>query len=94
MALCLMWAMSINAQVGDAARRVHEALQAFVSSGEYNVSKGRVVTNDTISGGKATAYDFSQVFGVEGTNDASILLIPMVWSQENMPSATSRTSAC
>ena len=73
MALCLMWAMSINAQVGDAARRVHEALQAFVSSGEYNVSKGRVVTNDTISGGKATAYDFSQVFGVEGTNDASIL---------------------
>ena len=73
MALCLMWAMSISAQVSDAARRVHEALQAFVSSGEYNVSKGRVVTNDAISGGKATAYEFSQVFGVEGTNDASIL---------------------
>lgn len=73
MALCLMWAMSINAQVSDAARHVHEKLQAFVASGEYNVSQGRVVTSDAISGGKATAYDFSQVFGVEGTNDATIL---------------------
>ena len=73
MALCLMWAMSINAQVSDAARHVHEKLQAFVASGEYNVSEGRVVCQDAVTGGKATAYDFSQVFGVEGTNDATIL---------------------
>ena len=73
MALCLIWAMSINAQVSDAARRVHEALQAFVASGEYNVGEGRVVCKDIVTGGKATAYDFSQVFSVEGTNDASIL---------------------
>ena len=65
--------MSINAQARDAARRVHEKLQAFIASGEYNVGKGRVVTNDAISGGIATAYDFSQVFSVEGTNDVSIL---------------------
>lgn len=65
--------MSISAQSGDAARRVHEKLQAFVASGEYNVSQGRVVTSDAVSGGKATAYDFSQVFGVEGTNDAGML---------------------
>ena len=65
--------MSISAQTSDAARRVHEKLQAFIASGEYNVDKGRVVTNDAISGGKATAYDFSQVFSVEGTNDVSIL---------------------
>ena len=65
--------MSISAQANDAARRVHEKLQAFVASGEYNVSQGRVVTSDAISGGKATAYDFSQVFSVEGTNDVSIL---------------------
>ena len=65
--------MSISAQSGDAARRVHEKLQAFVASGEYNVSHGRVVTSDAVSGGKATAYDFSQVFGVEGTNDAGML---------------------
>ena len=73
MAVCLIWAMSINAQVSDAARRVHEALQAFVASGEYNVGEGRVVCKDIVTGGKATAYDFSQVFSVEGTNDASIL---------------------
>ena len=73
MAVCLIWAMSISAQVSDAARRVHEKLQAFVASGEYNVSEGRVVCQDAVTGGKATAYDFSQVFGVEGTNDASIL---------------------
>ena len=65
--------MSISAQASDAARRVHEKLQAFIASGEYNVSKGRVVTSDAISGGKVTAYDFSQVFSVEGTNDVSIL---------------------
>ena len=65
--------MSISAQMSDAARRVHEKLQAFVASGEYNVSQGRVVTSDAITGGKATAYDFSQVFSVEGTNDATML---------------------
>ena len=65
--------MSISAQTSDAARRVHEKLQAFVASGEYNVSQGRVVTSDAITGGKATAYDFSQVFSVEGTNDATML---------------------
>ena len=65
--------MSISAQMSDAARRVHEKLQAFVASGEYNISQGRVVTSDAITGGKATAYDFSQVFGVEGTNDVTIL---------------------
>ena len=73
MAVCLIWAMSISAQVSDPARRVHEKLQAFVASGEYNVSEGRVVCQDVVTGGKATAYDFSQVFSVEGTNDASIL---------------------
>ena len=67
--------MSINAQTSDAARRIQEKLQAFVASGEYNVDKGHVVTSDAISGGKATAYDFSQVFGVEGTNDVSILCL-------------------
>ena len=65
--------MSISAQVSDAARHVHEKLQAFVASGEYNVSEGRVVCQDAVTGGKATAYDFSQVFSVEGTNDTSIL---------------------
>ena len=65
--------MSISAQMSDAARRVHEKLQAFVASGEYNVSQGRVVTSDAITGGKATAYDFSQVFSVEGTDDATML---------------------
>ena len=59
--------------MSDAARRVHEKLQAFVASGEYNVSQGRVVTSDAITGGKATAYDFSQVFSVEGTDDATML---------------------
>lgn len=73
MAVCLIWAMSISAQVSDPARRVHEKLQAFVASGEYNVSEGRVVCQDVVTGGKATAYDFSLVFSVEGTNDASIL---------------------
>ena len=73
LASCLIWAMSISAQMSDAARRVHEKLQAFVASGEYNISQGRVVTSDAITGGKATAYDFSQVFGVEGTNDVTIL---------------------
>jgi len=73
MTVCLIWAMSISAQVSDATRRVHEALQAFVASGEYNVSQGRVVTSDAVSGGKATAYEFSQVFAVEGTTDASML---------------------
>ena len=75
LAICLIWAMSINAQTSDAARRIQEKLQAFVASGEYNVDKGHVVTSDAISGGKATAYDFSQVFGVEGTNDVSILCL-------------------
>lgn len=65
--------MSISAQMSDAARRVHEKLQAFVASGEYNVSQGRVVTSDAITGGKATAYEFSQVFSVEGTDDATML---------------------
>ena len=65
--------MSISAQMSDAARRVHEKLQAFVASGEYNVSQGHVVTSDAITGGKATAYDFSQVFSVEGTDDATML---------------------
>ena len=73
LATCLIWAMSISAQMSDAARRVHEKLQAFVASGEYNVSQGRVVTSDAITGGKATAYEFSQVFSVEGTNDATML---------------------
>ena len=73
MAVCLIWAMSISAQVSAPARRVNEKLQAFVASGEYNVSEGRVVCQDVVTGGKATAYDFSQVFSVEGTNDASIL---------------------
>ena len=73
MTVCLIWAMSISAQVSDATRRVHEALQAFVASGEYNVSQGRVVTSDAVSGGKATAYEFSQVFAVENSNDATIL---------------------
>lgn len=65
--------MSISAQMSDAARRVHEKLQAFVASGEYNVSQGHVVTSDAITGGKARAYEFSQVFSVEGTNDATML---------------------
>ena len=73
LATCLIWAMSISAQMSDAARRVHEKLQAFVASGEYNVSQGRVVTSDATTGGKATAYEFSQVFSVEGTNDATML---------------------
>ena len=73
MAVCLIWAMSISAQVSDPARRVHEKLQAFVASGEYHVGEGRVVSSDATTGGKATAYDFSQVFGVEGTSDVSIL---------------------
>ena len=73
MAVCLIWAMSISAQVSDPARRVHEKLQAFVASGEYNVSEGRVVCQDAVTGGKATAYDFSQVFGVENSNDATLL---------------------
>ena len=73
MAVCLIWAMSISAQVSDPARRVHEKLQAFVASGEYNVSEGRVVCQDVVTGGKATAYDFSQVFGVENSNDATLL---------------------
>ena len=65
--------MSISAQTSDAARRVHEKLQAFVASGEYNVSQGRVVSSDAITGGKATAYDFSQVFSIENSNDVTIL---------------------
>ena len=65
--------MSINAQVSDAARRVYEKLQAFVASGEYHVGEGRVVSSDETTGGKAMAYDFSQVFSVEGTNDVTIL---------------------
>lgn len=65
--------MSISAQVSDAARRVHEALQAFVSSGEYNVSKGAVIDNDETTGSKTTLYAFSQVFGVENSIDATIL---------------------
>ena len=73
LAICLIWAMSINAQVSDAARRVHEALQAFVSSGEYNVSKGAVIDNDETTGSKTTLYAFSQVFGVENSIDATIL---------------------
>ena len=73
LATCLIWAMSISAQMSDAARRVHEKLQAFVASSEYNVSQGHVVTSDAITGGKATAYEFSQVFSVEGTNDATML---------------------
>ena len=73
MAACLIWAMSVSAQVSDAARRVHEKLQAFVASGEYNVSQGRVVCSDATTGGKATAYDFSQVFSVETSNDATLL---------------------
>ena len=73
MMVCLIWAVTAQAQVSDAARRVHEKLQAFVASGEYNVSQGRVVCQDAVTGGKAMAYDFSQVFGVEGTNDTGIL---------------------
>ena len=65
--------MSVSAQVSDAARRIHEKLQAFVASGEYNVSQGRVVCSDATTGGKATAYDFSQVFSVENNNDATLL---------------------
>ena len=65
--------MSINAQVSDAARRVYEKLQAFVASGEYHVGEGRVVSSDETTGGKAMAYDFSQVLSVEGTNDVTIL---------------------
>ena len=73
MMVCLIWAVTAQAQVSDAARRIHEKLQAFVASGEYNVSQGRVVCQDAVTGGKAMAYDFSQVFGVEGTNDTGIL---------------------
>ena len=73
LAICLIWAMSISAQASDAARRVHEALQAFVSSGEYNVSKGAVIDNDETTGSKTTLYAFSQVFGVENSIDATIL---------------------
>ena len=65
--------MTAQAQVSDAARRVHEKLQAFVASGEYNVSQGRVVSSDATTGGKAMAYDFSQVFSVENSNDATLL---------------------
>ena len=65
--------MSISAQVSDAARRVHEKLQAFVASGEYHVGEGRVVSSDATTGGKATAYDFSQVFSVENSKDVTIL---------------------
>ena len=73
MALCLIWAMSIHAQVSDAARRVHDKLQAFVASGEYNVTKGAVIDNDETTGSKTTLYAFSQVFGVENSIDATIL---------------------
>ena len=71
--ICLIWAMSISAQVSDPARRVHEKLQAFVASGEYNVSQGRVVNNVVETGSKTTSYDFSQVFSVEGSNDSTML---------------------
>ena len=70
---CLIWALSVSAQVSDAARRVHEKLHAFVASGEYNVSKGRVFNNVVETGSKTTAYDFSQVFSVENSNDSTIM---------------------
>ena len=73
MAVSLMWAMSISAQVSDAARRVQEALQAFVASGEYNVTKGAVIDRDETTGSKTTLYSFSQVFDIENSNDAAIL---------------------
>lgn len=65
--------MSISAQVSDPARHVHDALQAFVASGEYNVSKGTVIDSDETTGSKTTLYGFSQVFGVENSIDATIL---------------------
>ena len=65
--------MSISAQVSDATRRIHEKLQAFVASGEYNVSKGRVYNNVVETGSKTMAYDFSQVFSVENSNDSTII---------------------
>ncbi|MBR4921453.1 MAG: hypothetical protein IKZ62_09085 [Prevotella sp.] len=73
LAMCLIWAMSISAQTSDAARRVHEALQAFVASGEYHVSDGRILNNVVETGSKTTTYDFSQVFGVENSNDSTML---------------------
>ena len=72
-AWCLIWAMSISAQVSDAALRIHEKLQAFVASGEYNVSEGRVFNNVVETGSKTTTYEFSQVFSVENSNDSTIM---------------------
>ena len=43
MVIFLILAVSVQAQVSDAVRNIHDKLQAFVASGEYNVDKGRVV---------------------------------------------------
>ena len=72
MAVCLIWAMSTSAQVSDAARRIHEKLQAFVASGEYNVSGDFIKSEDSI-GNKIMTYHWGQVFSVENSNDATIL---------------------
>lgn len=74
MVIFLILAVSAQAQVSDAVRNIHDKLQAFVASGEYNVDKGRVVNSDEVSGSKTIAYSFSMVFGMDGDN--STILFP------------------
>ena len=74
LAICLIWAMSTNAQVSDAARRVHEALKAFVASGEYRVSGDSFDNSEDANDNKIMTYHWGQVFKVENSNDATILL--------------------
>jgi len=71
--VCLLLTMAVQAQVSDAARRIHEKLQAFVASGEYNVSGGEIKNLDEVTGSKTTVYGFSQIFGIENSNDSTIL---------------------
>lgn len=68
MVIFLILAVSVQAQVSDAVRNIHDKLQAFVASGEYNVDKGRVVNSDEVSGSKTIAYSFSMVFGMDSDN--------------------------
>ena len=74
MVIFLILAVSAQAQVSDAVRNIHDKLQAFVASGEYNVDKGRVVNSDEVSGSKTIAYSFSMVFGMDSDN--STILFP------------------
>ena len=72
MVICLMLAVSVQAQVSDAAHNIHDKLQAFIASGEYNVDKGREVNSDKHTGSKTMAYSFSMVFGMD-SDDTTIL---------------------